>query len=539
MTILPLIASFLVVGLDDGSVREVPTLAAPDLRPSSNALVLKRLPGDAALYAGVYEVTQGQWTKVMGDNPSFFTCPDRRELRPVESVSYDRACEFLRRLSRKTGLELSLPTRGEWEFACRAGSTGRFYADAPLAELARYWENGGRGTTRESGPAHGTAVVGSYRPNAWGLYDTLGNVREWCLGDAKCGTRKWALGGAWALPEKKCTAEFDYFPDRTSDAPTSGFRVFSHGRRLPPTNVSKQELWARFMDPPAEYAFTNEVRLIRKFDWPECDGELYLQRNGPKTFQRVLFTFPKGLKGKVPGLVVPYYTPEGMIARDFETGADIDGQLCVAMMRFAAARGWAAACGDTFHVTYIPELGIKDFRRWWIVSDEFNRDWPTWNCMGKKLFDIRLLTDLFVADARVDANRLGIAGHSLGGQSSFYSGFLDPRFCVVVASDFGVRFDQTHWESPWYWGDKLREARELGLDNMDLVRFGRGKPLCILSGKTDDETSGEVIRETGVYDGREDDFLFINHQTGHRPPPEVLKRAFDFIERAFRERQAK
>lgn len=515
-----LIASFLVVGLDDGSVREVPALAAPDLRPSAATLVLKRLPGESALYAGIYEVTQGQWTKVMGTNPSFF----RGEQNPVESISYDAALDFLRRLSERTGTAFTLPTKEEWQRTCRAGEADE---PAPFGDSAWFWSNSnGR-----------TAPVGTRRPNAWGLYDMRGNVREWCLGDTKCGTRKWAMGGAWALPAKKCSPDFDYFPDRTSDAPTSGFRVFSHGRRLPPANAPKRELWARFMDPPTEYAFTNEVKLVRKFDWPECDGELYLQRNGPKTFQRVLFTFPKGLKGKVPGLVVPYYTPEGMIARDFETGADISNQLCVAMMRFAAVRGWAAACGDTFHVTYLPELGIKDFRRWRIVADEFNRDWPTWNCMGKKLFDIRLLTDLFAADARVDANRLGIAGHSLGGQSAYYSGFLDPRFCVVVASDFGVRFDQTHWESPWYWGDKLREARELGLDNTDLVRFGRGKPLCILSGKTDDETSGEVIRATGVYDGHEEDFLFLNHQTGHRPPSEARERAFDFIERVFENRR--
>ena len=535
MSLSILIAAFLAINLNDWSVREA-EFSAAELSPSAEMLFLKRLPGTNSLYAGVYEVTQGQWEKVMDCNPSFFTNPDRRALRPVESVSYDASLQFLKRLSDKTGIRFVLPTMDEWEFACRAGTTGRFYADAPLKTLARFYDNGGRGATKDSAPDHGTAVVGSYRPNAWGLYDMLGNVHEWCLGDPKCGTRKWTRGGAWALPEKKCTVAFEYFPDRTSDAPTSGLRVFSHGEKMPSAAKTPRELWARFMDPPADYAFTPEVKLLRKFDWPECDGELYLQKNGPSTYQRILFTFPKNMKGKAPGLVVPYYTPEGMIARDFETGKDIPGQLCVAMMRMAAERGWAAASGDTFQENYLPELGIKDFRRWRIIAEEFNRDWPTWNCMGKKVFDIRIMTDLFAADSRVDTNRLAIIGHSLGGQSSYYCGFLDERFAVVAASDFGTRFDQTFWESPWYWGDKLREARDLGLDNLDLVRFGKGKPLCIMSGKIDDSTSGIEVLATGVYDGHEDDFLFLNHQTGHRPPPDVLKSAFDFIETKFSQR---
>lgn len=512
MSLAILLASFLVVDLDTFSVARKDMDASEAGKPASG-LVLKRLPlGDGALYAGVHEITQSQWEKVMGFNPSFFKAGDR----PVECVSYDMARSFIKRLSTKTGVEFFLPTTNEWKDACLAGGE----EPADLASSAVFWKNSGGET----------AVVGTKKPNAWGLYDMLGNVREWCEGDTACGTRKFQLGGAWALPAKKCSTKFDYFPDRTSDAPTSGFRVFSRARKAKDlAKLTKRELWAHFMDPPAEYAFTNELKLVRKFDWPESDGELYLQKNGPDTYQRVLLVFPKKMKGKVPALLVPYYTPEGMIARNFDTGKDQRGNLRVAFMRMAAERGWASASGDTFQKTYMPELGIKDFSRWTIISEKFNRDWPTWNCMGKKVFDLKLVTDVLAADPRVDATRLGVIGHSLGGQSSYYCGMLDERFKVVVASDFGVRFDQTFWESPWYWGDKLDEARRYGLDNLDLVTFGGGKPFCIVSGKTDDETSGEAVLATGAYDSKPENFLFLNHQRGHRPPPDVVKEAFEFL----------
>ena len=110
--------------------------------------------------------TQALWEAVMGENPSDFKGPDR----PVESVSWDQCQEFLKRLNaRCTGLELKLPSEAQWEYACRAGTeTPRYRED--LNEIAWYSEN-------SQGETH---PVGQKVPNDWGLYDTLGNVWEWC-----------------------------------------------------------------------------------------------------------------------------------------------------------------------------------------------------------------------------------------------------------------------------------------------------------------------------------------------------------------------
>ncbi len=557
-------AEFLSVDLATFDTKKFSAEKSP--APSGGELVLRKLPD--GMYAGVYEVLQRQWEIAMGDRPSFFCNDSCYELRPVECVSFDDAHKFLDLLSSRTGIAFTLPTKEEWEYAAHAGLEGDFTDGSKMTDpdhdkamdpLGRYYYNGGRKYFRDCGLEAGTAKAGSYRPNAWGLYDMLGNVREWVLGDAKCGTRMFSCGGCWAVNAKKCSISlFTYFPDRTSDAPSSGLRVFTrlakyekpaeplepyvkkHPYRGPMVDPNDFEaikaMWKAYIDPPADYLkFERKVTLVRKFDWPECDGELYLQANGPGTFQQVLLTFPKKFEGKIPGIVVPYYQPDQMIARNFDTGEDIKGQLPVAFMRHFAERGWASMSSETYHKNYIPDLKVKDFSRWTIISKKFYSEWPTWNCMAKKVFDTRLATDLLVSDPRVDPERIGICGHSLGGQGSFYSGLLDERIKAVVASDFGMRFDQTHWESPWYWGLILNDARRRGLDNNQLIAIGGGKPLCIISGKTDDSTSQTEILSTHVYDEYPDDFLFLNHQCAHRPPMYILETAYRFLDRKLNE----
>ncbi|MGD0089135.1 MAG: formylglycine-generating enzyme family protein [Planctomycetota bacterium] len=131
-------------------------------------------------YMAKYVVTQEQYSTLLGTNPAKFKGPQN----PVETVSWDEAQEFCKKLSAKRPLTLppvhgrgkwtiQLPTEAQWEYACRAGTTARFYsgdADSGLEGVAWYAGNSG-GTTH---------AVGLMRANAWGLYDMLGNVKEWC-----------------------------------------------------------------------------------------------------------------------------------------------------------------------------------------------------------------------------------------------------------------------------------------------------------------------------------------------------------------------
>ena len=124
-------------------------------------------------YLGKYEVTQGQWEKVMGDNPSFFRGRDR----PVERVSWEQArsfCEKITQLDRRKGLlpegwRYDLPTESEWEYACRAG-TKTAYAWGSSIESSQANFQSEVNATRE---------VGFYLSNPWGFFDMHGNVLEW------------------------------------------------------------------------------------------------------------------------------------------------------------------------------------------------------------------------------------------------------------------------------------------------------------------------------------------------------------------------
>jgi formylglycine-generating enzyme required for sulfatase activity len=157
----------------------------PPFRPQNPNIELVRIPAGSfmmgspndakpvhqvminySFYMGRFEVTQTQWELVMGKKTSYFNdCGNC----PVEQVSWDDAQSFIQSLNQiNDGHTYRLPTEAEWEYACRAGTTGDYAGD--LDSMAWYEKN-------SAGRTH---VVGSKQPNAWGLSDMHGNVWEWC-----------------------------------------------------------------------------------------------------------------------------------------------------------------------------------------------------------------------------------------------------------------------------------------------------------------------------------------------------------------------
>jgi len=136
--------------------------AADDNSCTADEKPAHRVQITKAFEIGKYEVTQSQWQAVMGSNPSTI----KGENHPVETVSKNDVHDFLARLNaRNDGYKYRLPTEAEWEYAARAGTA----QNPALDDVAWYAAN----SEDETHP------VGTKKPNAWGLYDMLGNVREW------------------------------------------------------------------------------------------------------------------------------------------------------------------------------------------------------------------------------------------------------------------------------------------------------------------------------------------------------------------------
>ena len=195
-------------------------------------------------YMGVFEVTQKQYQLVTGNNPSSYT----GDTRPVEKVSWNTirgsnnwpsdktvsSTSFVGKLRAKTGLELDLPTEAQWEYACRAGTTSKYNnggdSEADLQTLGRYCSNGGASSQH--------AKVGSYLPNAWGLYDMHGNVWEWCLDwysailasgtdpvGPSSGSDRVLRGGCWGHFAYFCASSYRNGYDPSIEGYFLGFRL--------------------------------------------------------------------------------------------------------------------------------------------------------------------------------------------------------------------------------------------------------------------------------------------------------------------------
>ena len=167
------------------------------------------------------EVTQAQWQALMGSNPSNW----KGDNLPVENVSWDDIQDFLRELNRiDPGKKYRLPTEAEWEYACRAGTTTKYYTGDKDSDLNRAgWYNGNSGSN--------THPVGQKAPNAWGLYDMHGNVWEWCedwfhssyngapkdgsAWNSPSGQYRVLRGGSWLHPPRSCRSahRHRYNPD--------------------------------------------------------------------------------------------------------------------------------------------------------------------------------------------------------------------------------------------------------------------------------------------------------------------------------------
>jgi uncharacterized protein (TIGR02996 family) len=191
-------------------------------------------------WLGVYAVTQAEYERVVGDNPSYFSASGGGKERagaldtrrfPVESASWEEAVEFCRRLSElpeegRQGRVYRLPTEAEWEYSCRNGASFASPSchGASLASTQANFDGNYPYGGVAKGPYLGrTTAVGSYPANAWGLFDMHGNVWEWCSDwyranyhqnprqdpeAPSAGSRRVIRGGSWVNFGRQCRSAY-------------------------------------------------------------------------------------------------------------------------------------------------------------------------------------------------------------------------------------------------------------------------------------------------------------------------------------------
>lgn len=258
-------------------------------------------------YLGMYEVTQTEFEAVMQTNPSSFTRAILLKGAPaeldcaklsVDGVTWYQAVGFCRRLSnhaeeKTAGRVYRLPTEAEWEYACRAGTTTTFhYGDSLSSTQANFNGEHPFGNAKKGPFLSRTEVVGSYKPNAFGLYDMHGNLHEWCLDrfdrdyyrhspvddprGPEQGSRRVIRGGDWYSDGRDCRSAFRYADVPSGKFYALGMRVVceltSEGAKLDPLIAAGGKTEPSTKTAAADNSLKAKPDPTSGEDWPRWRG---------------------------------------------------------------------------------------------------------------------------------------------------------------------------------------------------------------------------------------------------------------------------
>ncbi len=287
---------------------------------------------------------------------------------------------------------------------------------------------------------------------------------------------------------------------------------------------------------PDDYDQTATV--IETFEQPEFRGTILQQPTGPDgARQLVLLMEPKD--GKIsprPGAVVPFYHPDKMAGFDLGKRTRITGNPTTQFGRHLVQQGYVVICTEAFPFNTVPPpASKKSFAHWRAAAEKIHQDHPNWTGMGKLVHDTRRAIDLLLEQPDIDPERILLIGHSLGGKMAFYTACLDPRVKATIASDFGIAWDFTNWDDPWYLGDKITGG-DFSLAHHQLLALHAPRPFLIVAGQYDKPESWQYLnaaRPVYALAGREHALGMIDHASGHSPTEESMRQAYRWLAEQF------
>jgi hypothetical protein len=573
--VLPLLAADLV---------PIPATTYETVDPATTMAV--RVSIDAFVI-GRTEVTQKEFLAVLGYNPSHY----KGETRPVENVSWWEGIRYANLRSRAEGLracyELStgardaacdgyrLPTEAEWTYAAAGEGVPKAVGNlgipatndvAPLVE---------------SFQKDGTKPVATYPPNRFGLHDMTGNVWEWCADYFNAlraperlsnptgpgwGYERIVRGGSFMSLTSGWVGK-DYRSGMNPDtrSPYTGFRVCrsmpgaarkagtdlaalyskapegyesSTGSLMPLLDgvatlqswSARREAirtkWAKLLGAPRLEPFTPAVREVDTFRQFGATTRVFLIQTEPDRWMRASIVEPAGgARRPLPVLIVPFYdvdSPNGMNMG----GRRVDPLSGVSFAYLAAQRGYLAVSVRWFGMDY----GESQAE----AATNLALRHPGCTGLGKWVWDANRLLDYLHTRPDVDRARIAFMGWSLGGKMALYAAAFDERIAAAVSFEPGIGLSFSNYGDYWYLGKKLSEM-PAGMDHHELLALIAPRGFLLFGGgKSDTRESWHYINAArSVYAllGAPQNIGYLfEEKAGHRPPPEIVTRAFDWLD---------
>lgn len=526
-----------------------------------------------AFEIGRNEVSQAEFERVMKRNPSRHNGAQR----PVENVSFADAMEYCDRRSRLESLRPCYSAGGDWNRDCTGyrlpteaewiAAAGALNDPATLggAHLAPAGQNVAALTQRATSVGTRNVDVGALA--ATGVRDMLGNVWEWVwdrynaetLVDSvydpagpQTGRERVIRGGSYLTPSKSWNQGFRSSLPPDAASPYVGFRVARTVARAQPANALKAvgtmsavqadrtakpdqvalaKTWLDVLGQPGVAKRRMTERLIETITEPTWTGRLLELTAEPGFPWRALLILPANAPpGRLPVVIVPFYDVDSPV------GVNLGGRRfnnppgVRAIAHLATQRGMAALA--------VRWSGENDGPGYLETVTALAQRHPGVTGLGYWAWQAQRLADWLETQPDIDASRIGIAGHSLGGKMAVYAAAFEPRIRAVVSSEPGISLAFSNYGDPWYFGERLALLPK-GSDQDDLLALIAPRPFLLIGGEDSDGGKSLPLlrRAAGAYAGlgAPGRLFFLNHKSGHSPSPESIVSAMEWLERALRE----
>jgi hypothetical protein len=295
--------------------------------------------------------------------------------------------------------------------------------------------------------------------------------------------------------------------------------------------------WRAVVGEPSFGEFDRTPEVVDEFKADYCRGTVLLQPTGPEQRQQVVLLEPTGAATSPrPAAVVPFYHPDLMAGFDLERREPIAERPNVQFGRHLVEQGFVVACTEAYPFNTVPEPEESAGFAWWeVATEKLLRQNPRWTGIGKLTWDTSRAVDLLLAQPAVDGTRVLAMGHSLGGKMAFYATAFDERITACITSDFGIAWDFTNWDAPWYFGEQIH-ADDFTLNGHHALTLIAPRSFLCIAGEADRPESWQYIREAQrvyrLYDREHAAGCFL-HMTGHQPTEESIRTAYAWLDEQF------